>query len=246
MHLRRVSNGGMRMIGRLGVLAMIWLLAAMPLRAETVSGFTLDNGLEVVVIEDTRAPVVVHMLWYRVGAADEPPGKSGIAHFLEHLMFKGTDTLAPGEFSETVKANGGSDNAFTSWDYTGYFQRVAADRLPLMMEMEADRMRNLAMSEDDVRTERQVILEERSQRVDSDPASQFGEQRRAAQYLNHPYGIPIIGWRHEMETLDQDAALDFYRQYYAPNNAILIVAGDADPDEVRRLAEKHYGPIPAN
>src|SRR6056297_3054911 len=182
---------------------IIALLLPLAATAEEVTSFALDNGMEVVVIEDHRAPVVVHMVWYRVGAADEPPGKSGISHFLEHLMFKGTDDLGPGEFSDIVEANGGSDNAFTSWDYTGYFQRVAADRLGLMMEMEADRMRNLAMSEDDVRTERQVILEERSQRVDSDPASQFGEQRRAAQYLNHPYGIPIIGWRHEMETLDQ-------------------------------------------
>src|SRR6056297_1566249 len=171
--------------------------------ASEVTEFFLDNGMQVVVIEDTRIPAVTHMVWYRTGAADEPPTQSGIAHFVEHLMFKGTDDMDSGEFSQVVEANGGSDNAFTSWDYTGYFQRVAADRLPLMMEMEADRMRNLAMSEDDVRTERQVILEERSQRVDSDPASQFGEQRRAAQYLNHPYGIPIIGWRHEMETLDQ-------------------------------------------
>jgi len=230
----------------LGVLAMIWLLAAMPLRAETVSGFTLDNGLEVVVIEDTRAPVVVHMLWYRVGAADEPPGKSGIAHFLEHLMFKGTDTLDPGEFSATVARNGGNDNAFTSYDYTAYFQRIAADRLGLVMEMEADRMVNLQLGAQDIVTERDVILEERNQRVDNNPAALFREQMGATQYLNHPYGVPIIGWRHEMEALDREAALDFYRQYYAPNNAILIVAGDADPDEVRALAETHYGPIPAN
>lgn len=223
--------------------ALFLALAALPLRAETVTDFRLDNGLEVVVIEDRRAPVVVHMLWYRVGAADEPPGKSGIAHYLEHLMFKGTSNLAPGEFSATVEAQGGRDNAFTSWDYTGYFQRVAADRLDLMMRMEADRMRGLLMSEEDAVTERAVIIEERAQRTDSDPGALFGEQRRAALYLNHPYAIPIIGWRHEMEGLTREDALEFYRRFYAPNNAILIVAGDVSPDEVRALAETHYGPI---
>ncbi len=227
-----------------GLFSLILVLAALPLRAETVSGFTLTNGLEVVVIEDHRAPVAVQMIWYRIGAADEPPGKSGIAHFLEHLMFKGTDKLAAGEFSDTVEAQGGDDNAFTSWDYTSYFQRVAADRLPLMMQMEADRMTHLQMTEDDVTTERRVILEERSQRVDSDPGALFQEQRQAAQYLNHPYGIPIIGWRHEMEALTRDDAFSFYRRFYAPNNAVLVIAGDVDPVQVRALAEQHYGPIP--
>lgn len=222
------------------------LFAALPLRAETVSTFTLGNGLEVVVIEDHRAPVAVQMLWYRTGAADEPWGKSGIAHFLEHLMFKGTDTLKPGEFSDTVELQGGDDNAFTSYDYTAYFQRVAADRLPIVMRMEADRMSNLRMTEEDVATERQVILEERSQRTDSDPGALFDEQLRAAQYLNHPYGVPIIGWRHEMEGLTREDALAFYRLHYAPNNAVLVVAGDVTVGEVRALAEEHYGPIPAN
>ncbi len=212
-------------------------------RAAEVTTFSLDNGLDVVVLEDHRAQIVVHMIWYRVGAADEPPGKSGIAHFLEHLLFKGTDDLESGEFSAIVTRNGGSDNAFTSFDYTAYFQRVASDRLELMMVMEADRMRDLRMTEEDVATERQVVLEERSQRVDSNPGSLFREQRQAAQYLNHPYGIPVIGWRHEMEQLNRDDAFAFYQRYYAPNNAILIVAGDVDPDEVRALAEKHYGPL---
>lgn len=231
------------MIRRFGMALGVWCLSAMALWAQDVTTFTLDNGLEAVVIEDHRAPVAVHMVWYRVGAADEAPGKSGIAHFLEHLMFKGTDTVASGEFSDIVKANGGSDNAFTSQDYTGYFQRIAADRVGLMMQMEADRMRNLNMTEQDVITERQVILEERSQRVDSDPAALFREQVQAAQFLNHPYGIPVIGWRHEMETLSHDDALEFYRRYYAPNNAILIVAGDVDPQEIRDLAEKTYGAL---
>lgn len=231
------------MLRRLALPAATWLMLSLPALAETVSDFRLPNGLEVVVIEDHRAPVVTHMVWYRVGAADEPPGHSGIAHFLEHLMFKGTDELAAGEFSATVEAQGGDDNAFTSWDYTAYFQRVAADRLDLMMKMEADRMRDLEMTEEDVRTERQVVLEERSQRIDSDPGSVFSEQSRAAAYLNHPYGIPIIGWRHEIEQLDREDAFSFYRTYYAPNNAILVVAGDVDPAEVRRMAEAHYGPL---
>ncbi|HEX9858552.1 MAG TPA: pitrilysin family protein, partial [Paracoccaceae bacterium] len=186
--------------------------------ADTVTDFTLANGMEVVVIEDHRAPVVVHMVWYRVGAADEPPGHSGIAHFFEHLMFKGTDDIAPGEFSSLVEAQGGSDNAFTSWDYTAYYQRVAADRLDLMMQLEADRMRDLRLTDEVVATERGVILEERNQRVDSNPGALMQEQARAALYLSHPYGIPIIGWRHEMEQLNRTDALAFYQTYYAPNN----------------------------
>lgn len=211
--------------------------------AEDVTAFTLDNGLQVVVIEDHRAPVAVQMVWYRVGAADEPEGKSGIAHFLEHLMFKGTDEVGPGEFSAIVEAQGGSDNAFTSWDYTAYFQRVAADRLDLMMKLEADRMRDLRLPEAEVLTERDVILEERNERTDSSPGALLGEQMRAAQFLNHPYGLPIIGWRHEMETLSREDALAFYADHYAPNNAVLVVAGDVTPDQVRALAETHYGPI---
>ena len=219
------------------------VLTALPGWSAEVTNFTLGNGMDVVVIEDHRAPVAVHMVWYRAGAADEPPGKSGIAHFLEHLMFKGTDDLESGEFSEVVSANGGSSNAFTSLDYTAYHQRVAADRLELMMRMEADRMRDLMPTEADVATERQVVIEERNQRIESNPGALFGEQQRAALYLNHPYGIPIIGWRHEIESLTLEDALDYYRAHYAPNNAILIVAGDVDPDDVRRLAEKHYGPL---
>ncbi len=213
---------------------------------DQVTTFELDNGMEVVVIEDHRAPVVVHMVWYRAGAADEPPGASGVAHYLEHLLFKGTDTLEPGEFSATVARNGGSDNAFTSYDYTAYFQRVAADRLGLMMQMESDRMVNLRLSEEDTETERDVIIEERNQRVENNPGALFREQKSAAQFLNHPYGTPVIGWQHEMNDLGMEEALDFYETYYAPNNAILIVAGDVKPEEVRTLAEQHYGKIPAN
>ena len=229
--------------GALSRLAMFLLLPATPAMAETVSSFSLDNGMEIVVLEDHRAPVVVNMVWYRAGSADEPPGKSGIAHFLEHLLFKGTDELAPGEFSEIVAANGGGDNAFTSRDQTAYFQRIAADRLELVIRMEADRMRDLQLSEADMRTERDVVLEERAQRTDSDPGALFREQRNAALYLNHPYAAPIIGWRHEVEQLTLDDALDFYRKFYAPNNAILIVAGDVDPETVHELAETYFGPL---
>lgn len=224
-------------------LVLLTALLAPPALAEQVTTFRLDNGLDVVVIEDHRAPLVVQQIWYRAGAADEMPGKSGIAHFLEHLMFKGTEKIPPNMFSALIEQQGGDDNAFTSWDYTAYYQRIAADRLEMVMEMEADRMRNLRMTEDDVTTERQVILEERAQRTDSDPGALLGEQMRAALFLNSHYGIPIIGWRHEMEGLTRDDALAWYRKYYAPNNATLIIAGDVTPDEVRRLAEKYYGPI---
>ncbi len=214
-----------------------------PAIADTVSSFKLDNGLQIVVIEDHRAPVVTQMVWYKIGAADESPGHSGIAHFLEHLMFKGTDKVPPGQFSARVEAQGGNDNAFTTSDYTAYFQRVAADRLGLMMEMESDRMRNLRLTEDDVKTERDVILEERAQRTDSDPGSLLTEQMSAAQFLNSPYGIPVIGWRQEMAQLSRQDALDFYQANYAPNNAILVVAGDVQPDAVLAMARQFYGPV---
>lgn len=213
---------------------------------EAVTYFTLDNGMEVVVVEDHRAPAVQQMVWYRAGSADEPKGSSGVAHFLEHLLFKATDKLEAGEFSATVAANGGRDNAFTSYDYTAYFQRVAADRLELMMTMESDRMKNIRLTPENIETERDVILEERNQRTENNPGALFNEQLGAAQYLNHRYGVPIIGWKHEMEQLDLQDALSFYGTYYSPNNAILVVSGDVAPDEVRRLAQKYYGVIPAN
>ncbi len=228
---------------RLSLAALALGLSAAPLWANEVSTFTLDNGLELVVIEDHRAPVVTQMVWYRIGAADEAPGHSGIAHFFEHLMFQGTDDLAPGEFSATVEAQGGNDNAFTSYDYTAYFQRVATDRLDLMMQMEADRMRDLTLSEEDVATERQVIVEERGQRTDSDPGALLNEQMAAAQFMNHPYGRPVIGWMHEIKALTREDALAFYRANYAPNNAIVVVAGDVTPDQALKLAETHYGPL---
>jgi len=203
---------------------------------------TLENGLQVVVIEDHRAPIVTHMVWYRAGAADEAAGKSGIAHFLEHLMFKGTKKVGPGEFSKIVAQNGGQDNAFTSQDYTAYYQNASVDKLPLLMEIESDRMQGLVLTDAAVGSELQVVLEERSQRTDNNPAALFREQVAAAQYLAHPYGIPVIGWRNEVENLTTEDAINWYKTYYAPNNAILVVAGDVKAEEVFAMARKYYGP----
>ena len=207
--------------------------------------FTLDNGMQVVVIENHRAPVVSHWVWYRVGSADSPPGKSGLAHFVEHLMFKGTEEIAPGDFSRTVARHGGQDNAMTSADFTAYFQNIARDRLEMVMEMEADRMANLRLQLPDVLAELDVILEERRSRVDNQPSALLGEQLNAAQYLNHPYRLPIIGWYHEIESYTKEDALAFYDEWYAPNNAILIVAGAVTADELRPLAERTYGAVSA-
>jgi zinc protease len=207
---------------------------------------TLPNGMQVVVISDHRAPVVQHMVWYRVGSSDEQRGKSGIAHFLEHLMFKGTEKIGPGQFSRIVATNGGQDNAFTGNDSTAFFESVAKDRLPLVMSMEADRMVNLRLDPHEVATERDVILEERRSRVDNDPNAQLNEQMQAMLFENHPYHTPVIGWFHEMQTLTREDALAYYKRYYAPNNAILVVAGDVESNDVVKLAEDTYGKIPAN
>ena len=241
---RAVKHRGHTLIAILALtIALLPSAASAAKLGANVSTFALDNGMQVVVIPDHRAPVVTHMVWYRVGAADEVARQSGNAHFLEHLMFKGTDKIPPGEFSKIVSRNGGQDNAFTSQDYTGYFQRVARDRLSLVMELEADRMTNLVLTEQQVLPERDVVLEERRSRVDNNPGSRLNEQMNAAFYLSHPYGNPVIGWEHEIQDLNRETAIAFYKQYYAPNNAILIVAGDVTEEDVRTLAEKHYGPI---
>jgi zinc protease len=210
-----------------------------------ISHFSLDNGLEVVVIPDHRTPVVTHMVWYKVGSADEQAGKSGLAHFLEHLMFKGTDKNPQGRFSETLATIGGQENAFTTADYTGYFQRIAREYLPTVMEFEADRMTGLVLTEANVPPERDVVLEEYNMRVANSPEARLGEQVTAALYLNHPYGRPVIGWRPELEKLNREDALAFYRRFYTPNNAVLVIAGDVTVDEVKRLAEKTYGKVAA-
>ena len=229
-------------------LAIAATVASTPARAAEngpeVSHFTLPNGLELVVIPDRRTPVVTHMIWYKVGSADETPGKSGLAHFLEHLMFKGTDRHPAGQFSRTISTIGGQENAFTSTDYTGYFQRTTREYLPTLMEFEADRMTGLTLSDDAVRPELQVVLEEQNMRVANNPAARLGEQVVAALYLNHPYGRPVIGWRHEIEQLNREDALAFYRRFYTPNNAIVVVAGDISAAEVKALADKTYGKVP--
>ena len=208
-----------------------------------ISRFELDNGLEIVVIPDRRAPVATHMVWYKVGSADEERGRSGIAHFLEHLMFKGTEKHPAGEFSARIAAIGGNENAFTSNDYTAYFQQVAPEALPEMMEFEADRMRGLVLTDEVVAPERAVVIEERRQRVENEPGGLLSEEIEATLFQNHPYGVPVIGWMHEIEQLDREDAIEFYDRYYAPNNAILIVAGDVDADEVLELARETYGKV---
>jgi zinc protease len=226
--------------------AIASLMAVTPQRgqaAPTVTEFTLANGLQVVVIPDHRVPVVTHMVWYKVGAADEPAGKSGIAHFLEHLMFKGTHKHPMGEFSAAVAAMGGQENAFTTQDYTAYFQRVPRDKLGEVMAFEADRMTGLTLTDEEVTPELQVVLEEYNMRVANSPAARLGEQIAATLYFNHPYRKPTIGWRHEIVTLNRDDALTFYRHFYTPNNAVLVVAGDVDAAEVRRLADATYGQV---
>lgn len=223
------------------------MVVAIPAMAQVFNptSFTLPNGLQVVVVENHRAPIVSHMVWYRTGAADEPAGKGGIAHLLEHLMFKGTDSIPVGEFSKTIARNGGRDNAMTSMDFTAYYQNIAVDRLDMVMAMEADRMRNLKISDSDFLTERDVVMEERRSRTDNDPAALLLEQMTASLYTIHPYRAPIIGWSQELQALSRADALEFYRRWYAPNNAIVVVAGDVNPEEVKALAEKHYGPLQA-
>lgn len=207
--------------------------------------FLLGNGMQVVLIPNHRAPVITHMVWYKAGAADEPDGISGIAHFMEHLMFKGSGDLGPGEFSKKVRSLGGNDNAFTSQDYTAYYQSISKDELETVMRMEADRMRDLSPPEEHVTSERQVIIEERRQRIDNNPAALLGEQASSALYLNHPYSDPVIGWKHEMEELSRNDALAWHSRHYAPNNAILIISGDVTLDELKPLAEDIYGSIPS-
>jgi zinc protease len=215
------------------------------MRGPAISRRKLDNGMEIVVIPDNRAPVVTHMVWYRNGSADDPIGKSGIAHFLEHLMFKGTKAHPQGEFSHLVSELGGQENAFTSYDFTAYFQRIGKEHLATVMGFEADRMTNLVLTDEVVAPERDVVLEERRMRTDNDPGAQLDESVQAALYAHHPYGTPIIGWQHEIEELSREDALAYYRRFYTPENAILIVAGDVDPDGVERLARDAYGRVPA-
>ena len=242
--LHRRTDKAARLLG-LACLAL-GLLAA-PARAQSFGAetFTLGNGMQVVVAPNHRTPAVLQMVWYKIGAADDPLGKSGIAHFLEHLMFKGTAANPPGTFNALISRNGGRNNAFTTQDYTAYHETVARDRLDLVMRLEADRMTGLALDDSVVLPERNVVLEERRMRIDNEPASLLAEQLRAGLFLHHPYRNPNIGWEHEIRGLGTADAVAFYRNWYAPNNAILIVAGDIGAAEVRALAEQYFGPIPA-
>ncbi|WP_159592047.1 M16 family metallopeptidase [Chelativorans xinjiangense] len=230
---------------------VIWLMFAPAASAEAAATgtteaetFVLDNGMQVVVIPQRRVPVVVQMVWYKVGSADEPPGQSGIAHLFEHLMFKATSNHEAGELDEAVTASGGNHNAFTSYDYTVYFQQVPTGALGEMMAFEADRMRNLILSDEALKTERQVVLEERLGSVENRPEGLLSESVHATLFQNHPYGRDIIGWRHEIDAITRQQLVDFYNRYYTPNNAILVVVGDVDAQGVRRLAGETYGKIP--
>lgn len=206
--------------------------------------FTLANGMRAVVLPDHRAPVVTHMIWYRVGSADETPGKSGLAHFLEHLMFKSTSDRPAGDYSRTIARNGGQDNATTSYDYTNYHFRIAKDRLSLMMQLEADRMVNLQLGDSEVLPERKVVQEERRQTVESTPAAILEEMISEKLYAGHPYSVPVVGRMDEVAKLTRADALDWYRTWYGPENAILVVSGDITAAELKPLAEKIYGGIP--
>ena len=231
------------------VFIILALLCALPglalaktFNAET---FTLDNGMQVVVIPNHRAPVVSHMVWYKFGGADEKPGQSGVAHFLEHLMFKGTPKVPESQFSLIVKKLGGNENAFTTHDYTAFYQDISRDHLEKVMEMESDRMKNLQLSDAQVASEREVVIEERHQRVDNTPQAKFQEQLMSTLFVNSPYAIPVLGWLQEMKEMTREEALDYYKRWYAPNNAILVVAGDITADELKPLAEKYYGSLPS-
>jgi len=207
--------------------------------------FALANGMQVLVIPDHRAPVATQMLWFKVGAVDDPPGISGLAHFFEHMMFRGTKANPDDAFSQTIAKNGGENNAFTSHDYTAFYEQIAKDRLPLAMTLEADRLANLDLSDAHVGPERDVVLEERRMRVENEPQALMGEQMRAALHLSHPYGRPVIGWSDEVRRIDRVSAQDFYDHHYSPNNAILVVAGDVTPEEVRKMAQDAYGKVAA-
>jgi zinc protease len=222
--------------------ALLWI-AAQPVHAGNFNfeSAALHNGLRVVVIPNHRMPIVTHMVWYNVGAMDEIGGKSGLAHFLEHLMFKGTPDVPSGDFSKTVARLGGNENAFTSSDYTVYFQQVSKSHLTDVMRLESDRMQNLILSPEDFASEKKVILEERRMRIDNNPSSILSEEMVAALFRNHPYGRPLIGWEHEIQSLTQNDVLDFYRRYYAPNNAIVVISGDVTWDEIKSDIEDIYG-----
>jgi len=227
-----------------GLLALVLGLgASLTLAAPAVHEYTLDNGLKLIVKEDHRAPVMVSQVWYKVGSSYEHDGITGVSHVLEHMMFKGTKAHPSGEFSRIISENGGSENAFTSQDYTAYFQTMEKSRLEISFELEADRMRNLVLPEDEFLKEVQVVMEERRMRTEDNPQTLTWEQFNATAYVSSPYRIPVIGWMDDLESMHIDDLRDWYRQWYAPNNATVVVAGDVDPKEVLRLARRYFGPL---
>ena len=224
-------------------LILIVQLIAQPAIASEVREYQLDNGMKIFVKEDHRAPVVASMVWYKVGSSYEQNGTTGISHVLEHMMFKGTDKHAPGEFSRIIAANGGQDNAFTSRDYTAYFQRLHKNRLPISMELEADRMRNMKVLDEEFAKEIQVVMEERRMRTEDDPEALTNEAFNAAAHVNSAYRWPVIGWMSDLENMTAADIRAWYKIWYAPNNASLVVVGDVNADEVFELAKKYFGPL---
>jgi zinc protease len=225
------------MTGTLLLLMMLGLA-----QAEVVE-HRLDNGMKVIVKQDTRAPIVVSQVWYKVGSSYEHGGITGISHMLEHMMFKGTEHLEPGEFSRIIAANGGEENAFTGRDYTAYFQTLSNDRLEVSFRLEAERMRHLKLLPEEFLKEAEVVKEERRMRTEDKPTSLTFEQFQAGAYEASPYRIPVIGWMADIDALQVEDLQAWYKQWYAPNNATLVVVGDVDPQEVIALAEKHFGPL---
>ncbi len=224
---------------------LMLLLPVAEAAALPVNEYMLDNGLKVLILEDHKAPTATFQIWYRVGARNENTGKTGLSHLLEHMMFKGTKNHGPKTFSQTIKRAGGIDNAFTSKDYTGYFQLLASDRISLPIELEADRMINLVLTEESVLSERDVVMEERRLRYEDDPQNYVMEEVFAAAYKNHPYRWPVIGWMSDLKTLSPDDLISHYRTYYAPNNAVIIVVGDVEAQEILAQIQKAFGSIPA-
>lgn len=234
------------MTTRNAVFALIPALMALPAAAQAemgVSEFTLDNGMQVLVRQDHRAPVVVSQVWYRVGSSYEGRGQTGISHLFEHMMFKGTEQYPEGEFSDIIAREGGRLNAFTGRDFTAYFEILAADRLPIALELEADRMANLQLSAEDLATEREVVLEERRLRTDDRPEGRFGERYSAVAYPGTGYAHPIIGWADDVAGTQVDDLQNWYEQWYTPANATLVVAGDVEPQAVYELAQNYFGEI---
>ena len=227
---------------------IVFFLCLMPLFVQAdlnIQEITLKNGMRVLVKEDHRSPVVVSMIWYRTGSLDEVNGKTGVAHLLEHMMFKGTKTTKPGEYSEIVAAAGGRENAFTGADYTAYFQRLEKSKLPISMKMEADRMQNLVITEKEFKKEIQVVMEERRWRTDDKPKAQVNELFNSLIFRAHPYGRPVVGWMNDLENMTHEDAIEWYRMWYSPSNAILVIGGDVDAKEVFVEAKKYFSDIPA-